>query len=42
MVRVVFHSVGGEGLEALGAAWPESTPVAVGVGGAVPLVHLLG
>jgi acetylornithine deacetylase/succinyl-diaminopimelate desuccinylase-like protein len=28
-------------LDALGAAWPESTPVAVGVGGTVPLVHLL-
>ena len=31
----------GIGRGPLGAAWPESTPVAVGVGGTVPLVHLL-
>ncbi|GGU21005.1 dipeptidase [Nocardioides albus] len=28
-------------LEAFRAAWPESTPVAIGVGGTIPLVHLL-
>ncbi|MFE6646137.1 dipeptidase [Nocardioides sp. NPDC057772] len=28
-------------LDVLGAAWPESSPVTVGVGGTVPLVHLL-
>lgn len=31
----------GLALEALGAAWPDSAPVAVGVGGTIPLVHLL-